>query len=58
MHAMYSIVTLGKEIHALSSASKPYSSWVSQSTIQECREACGGLGYLKGTYIEIFKDIL
>lgn len=39
---------LGKEIHAISSASKPYSSWITQSTIQECREACGGLGYLKG----------
>ena len=30
---------LGREIHALSSASKPLAGWVAQSAIQECREA-------------------
>jgi len=33
------------EIHNLTSAMKPISSWQSQKGVQECREACGGLGY-------------
>ncbi|CAL1534858.1 unnamed protein product [Lymnaea stagnalis] len=38
---------LGKEIHALSCASKPLAGWIARDAIQECREACGGHGYFK-----------
>lgn len=38
------------EIHALSSASKPYCTWAVQKAIQDCREACGGHGYLKSSF--------
>ncbi|UYV61380.1 ACOX3 [Cordylochernes scorpioides] len=35
-----------QESHAQVSAAKPYVSWVARDTVQECREACGGHGYL------------
>ncbi|KAL9923819.1 acyl-CoA oxidase 3 isoform 1-T1 [Glossina fuscipes fuscipes] len=38
---------VGMEIHVMSSACKPICSWISRDGIQECREACGGHGYLK-----------
>lgn len=41
---------LGKDIHIISCASKPVTSWTAQQVIQECREACGGYGYLKGIF--------
>ncbi|XP_011308973.1 peroxisomal acyl-coenzyme A oxidase 3 [Fopius arisanus] len=37
----------GLEIHALSSAAKPYCAWIARDAIQDCREVCGGMGYLK-----------
>nr|CAD7574923.1 unnamed protein product [Timema californicum] len=42
-----SMQDIGQETHALSAAGKPLYSWLSRDAIQECREACGGHGYLK-----------
>lgn len=42
---------LGMELHGISSASKPVASWLSRDVLQECREACAGHGYLRGTKI-------
>ena len=47
---------LGKEIHVISCASKPISSWTTQSVIQECREACGGHGYLKAARLSDLRN--
>ena len=38
---------MGAELHALTSSTKPVASWAAMAAIQECREACGGHGYLK-----------
>lgn len=43
------ISEMGMEIHAISSALKPYCTWAARDGIQECREACGGHGYLKAS---------
>lgn len=44
---------IGMEIHAVSSAAKPVCGWVARDGIQECREACGGHGYLKGKNADV-----
>ncbi|XP_046820780.1 peroxisomal acyl-coenzyme A oxidase 3 [Vespa crabro] len=37
----------GIEFHAISSVAKPLCSWIARDAIQDCRESCGGHGYLK-----------
>lgn len=44
---------IGVEIHALSSAIKPVCTWMARDAIQDCRESCGGHGYLKGEELVI-----
>ncbi|CAG5051017.1 unnamed protein product [Parnassius apollo] len=39
----------GIEMHALSCAAKPVCGWTARDGIQNCREACGGHGYLKAS---------
>ncbi|XP_058800086.1 peroxisomal acyl-coenzyme A oxidase 3 isoform X3 [Phymastichus coffea] len=41
------MASMGMEIHALSSAAKPLCAWTGSAAIQDCRESCGGHGYLK-----------
>ncbi|XP_033230589.1 peroxisomal acyl-coenzyme A oxidase 3-like [Belonocnema kinseyi] len=43
------LIIEGSELHALSSAGKPLSSWTARDAIQDCRETCGGHGYLKAS---------
>lgn len=46
---------LSAEIHVISSCTKPIAAWTSRDAIQECREACGGHGYLKGISTTVTK---
>lgn len=46
----------GAELHALSSAVKPLFGWTARDGIQNCREACGGHGYLKAAALGELRD--
>lgn len=45
-----------KRIEALAAGLKAYSTWNTTKTLQECREACGGKGYLSENRISILKN--
>ncbi|EFA74856.1 acyl-CoA oxidase [Heterostelium album PN500] len=45
-----------KEIHVYASALKAYSSWHNRNCLQDCREACGGQGFLADNLIGPFKS--
>ncbi|MFT5254128.1 MAG: acyl-CoA oxidase [Flavobacteriales bacterium] len=45
-----------QEIEALAAGLKSYSTWHTTATLQECREACGGKGYLSENRIDSLKN--
>lgn len=45
-----------QEIEALAAGLKAYATWFTTSTLQECREACGGKGYLSENRIDALKN--
>lgn len=44
------------EIEALAAGMKAYATWNTTATLQECREACGGKGYLSENRIDALKN--
>lgn len=44
------------EIEALAAGMKAYSTWSTTGVLQECREACGGKGYLSENRIDALKN--
>jgi len=45
-----------QEIEALAAGLKSYTTWSVRDTLQECREACGGKGYLSENRIDDLKN--
>lgn len=45
-----------QEIEALAAGMKAYTTWNTRDTLQECREACGGKGYLSENRIDDLKN--
>ncbi|KAJ8920088.1 hypothetical protein NQ315_011743 [Exocentrus adspersus] len=46
------------EIHALVSSAKPLMTWQCRDATQECREACGGHGFLKAARLGELRNII
>lgn len=46
----------GQEIEALAAGMKAYGTWFVTEALQECREACGGKGYLSENRIDALKN--
>lgn len=44
------------ELHAILSAGKPYFSFIARDSIQDCREACAGLGYLSVSGLGVIRN--
>lgn len=45
-----------QEIEALAAGMKAYATWNTRNTLQECREACGGKGYISENRIDDLKN--
>ncbi len=45
-----------QEIEALAAGIKSYTTWSTRDVLQECREACGGKGYLSENRIDALKN--
>lgn len=45
-----------QEIEALAAGMKAYTTWSTRDTLQECREACGGKGYISENRIDALKN--
>ncbi|MCI9844726.1 acyl-CoA dehydrogenase [Flavobacterium pectinovorum] len=45
-----------QDIEALAAGMKSYSTWSTRDILQECREACGGKGYLSENRIDALKN--
>lgn len=45
-----------QEIEALAAGMKAYATWNTRDTLQECREACGGKGYISENRIDDLKN--
>ncbi|CAM3528518.1 acyl-CoA dehydrogenase [Flavobacterium chungbukense] len=45
-----------QEIESLAAGMKSYSTWSTRDILQECREACGGKGYLSENRIDALKN--